>query len=612
MAGPPSPAGGGHGNEDPARLAFFAARQLVNERVMKIYVAGLCGLIAVFVVAHWTRLACVKIARSYQGASALERPFVIVSRLARNVLVRKVPGFKSAGHALLVATYVALNAAVSFTNVDSSMGNIANRFGWMALGNLAFVVFLALKNTPLAFLTAYSYERLNCLHHVAGYLMFVYMVLHAALYTAFFQSQNRLISIFSQEEEIAAIVAGFSFLSVIFSATFLRRVWYELFYVVHITAWIMGIVTVGLHLPHIAKKTLIVTLLTASMWVLDRLIRAARVLYYSSNNQATLHPLANGGTKIVFKKAPARAEPGKHCFVWIPAIRKFETHPFTIHRTEPMEFTVKAHNGFTRDLHKYAVANPGAAVTASVDGPYGTFPDPMEFDKIVLIAGGGGATFTFGLMVNILERMNEDARKKVSFIWAVKKHENLSWFKEHLEMLKSHEHSPHIDVSLYVTRAPVSTSVAEHLHLPHLHGAHSISSGSSDGGQSPPLSPAGDDVEKGVPPISDSTQAAAMTEKEMERGIETQVEHKETAGPVAITTTTTATTTHPYQHAVKAGRPDLATLIREAVSTTPPNQRVLVAGCGPDPLMRVIRDTTARLIRTDGPAVELHCEQFGW
>lgn len=287
---------------------------------------------------------------------------------------------------------------------------------------MALVVFLALKNTPLAFLTAYSYERLNCLHQVAGYMMFVYMVFHATLYTSFFNSQNRLLSIFSQEEEIAAIVAGFSFLSVIFSATFLRRIWYELFYVVHITAWIMGVVTVGLHLPYIAKKTLIVTLLAASMWVLDRIIRASRVLYYSSNNQATLHPLANGGTKIVFKKAPARAEPGKHCFVWIPAVRKFETHPFTIHKTEPMEFTVKAHNGFTRDLHKYAVANPGAVVTASVDGPYGTFPDPMEFDKVILIAGGGGATFTFGLMVNILERMGEDARKKVTFIWAVKKH----------------------------------------------------------------------------------------------------------------------------------------------------------------------------------------------
>lgn len=56
----------------------------------------------------------------------------------------------------------------------------------------------------------------------------------------------------------------------------------------------------------------------------------------------------------------------------------------------------------------------------------------------------------------------------------------------------------------------------------------------------------------------------------------------------------------------------MATLIRGAVSSTPASERVLVAACGPDGLMTVVRDTTANLIRGDGPGVELHCEQFGW
>jgi len=302
----------------------------------------------------------------------------------------------------------------------------------MALANMCFLVLLALKNTPLAFLTAYSYERLNCLHQIAGYTMFTFLVLHAALYTAYFDSQGRLLSKYAERAEVAAIISGFSFLSVILSAVFLRRWWYELFYVVHISSWIMAIVSLGFHQPEFSKKALIVVVLAGSLWVCDRIIRATRVLYYSINNEATLHPLPNGGTKIVFKKAPGRAEPGKHCFVWIPAVRRFETHPFTIHKTDPVEFTVKAHNGFTADLHKYAVANPGRPVTASLDGPYGTFPDPMGFDKIVLIAGGGGATFTFGLVVNVLERMREETHKNVVFIWAVKKHgESTSSYPEH-------------------------------------------------------------------------------------------------------------------------------------------------------------------------------------
>lgn len=40
-----------------------------------------------------------------------------------------------------------------------------------------FAVFLALKNTPLAILTAYSYERLNSLHQIAGYTTLLYTIL---------------------------------------------------------------------------------------------------------------------------------------------------------------------------------------------------------------------------------------------------------------------------------------------------------------------------------------------------------------------------------------------------------------------------------------------------
>ncbi|KAK4240213.1 hypothetical protein C8A03DRAFT_42254 [Achaetomium macrosporum] len=615
MAGPSGHPSRGHASSDPARAAFFAQRQIVTERMMRYYAAGICGLVAVFIIFHWTRWLCVRVERPKRPAGLLGRPFVASSRLVRNVLVRRVPGFRSTGHAIIVTAYVAINASVIFTNVDTtSLGNLASRLGWMSLANLTVVVFLALKNTPLAFLTAYSYERLNCLHQIAGYTMFVEMVIHASMYTSFFSSSGRLLVIFAERGEIAAILAGFAFLGVVFSATFLRRFWYELFYVTHVSCWIVGVVAVGFHQPEFGKKTLIVTLMAASMWLLDRLLRACRVLYYSVNNEATLHPLANGGTKIVFKKVPARAEPGKHCFIWIPAIRKFETHPFTIHRSSPLEFTVKACNGFTSDLHKYAAAHPGASVRASIDGPYGTFPDPMEFDKIVLIAGGGGATFTFGLVVNILERMDEDCPKNVVFVWSVREHENLTWFKEQLQFLKTHPHSPKVNISLHVTRAPSSTAGLPSGSSSRDHSARCDSS--SEGTETPPLSPVGVDLEKTAPQIPASALCwpplgHGDLEKEMELAIETRLEHGGAPEKDATTTAAAMSSTF-FDYVVKTGRPDAASLIRDAVNSTPRNQRVLVAACGPDSLMRIVRDTTAKLIVSDGPAVELHCEQFGW
>lgn len=63
---------------------------------------------------------------------------------------------------------------------------------------------------------------------------------------------------------------------------------------------------------------------------------------------------------------------------------------------------------------------------------------------------------------------------------------------------------------------------------------------------------------------------------------------------------------------IKQGRPNVAALIQEAVKSLDKDKRVLIAACGPDGLMKTVRNTSAGLITKDGPSIELHCEQFGW
>ena len=191
--------------------------------------------------------------------------------------------------------------------------------------------------------------------------------------------------------------------------------------------------------------------------------------------------------------------------------------------------------------------------------------------------------------------------------------ENLSWFREQLDLLRTHAHSPRVNVSLYVTRA--SSSISDSPSGNESSDNATRSDSSSEGGvESPPLSPVGADVEKDAIQIPSSsarrwpTAAEDALEKEMGGTVETQVGK---AGKDDLTATATVPRTY-FEHAIKSGRPDAASLIRDAVKTTPRNQRVLVAACGPDGLMRIVRDTTAKLIVGDGPAVELHCEQFGW
>lgn len=594
----------------------FAARTRVNQQQLQYYAAGICGLMGIFIIFHWIRYVFNK---STSRRTASTNPFRVVSRNVRNLLVRKVPCFPSSGHALLVAAYLGINLALTFTNIEIIYVNIANRCGWMLSANFALVIFLALKNTPLAFLSAYSYERLNGLHQIAGYTCFVYLVLHASMYTRYFLT-NDMIEVLQEASVIAGIVAGFAFLGVAFSAVVIRRFWYEAFYLIHIACFIVAIICAAYHQPGLEDGVIVIFGVIAAMWTADRALRAARLLYQSVNNEATLEPLPNGGTRITLAKRPFGVVPGKHCFVWIPKIRMLESHPFTVVASEPMEFVVSAYDGFTGDLHRYALANPGAKLKASVDGPYGTFPDPMGYDKVILIAGGSGASFTFGLAVNMLERMGPESTTNITFIWAVKKHDHFDWYSDHLDTLRTHDHSPRVSVSLYTTNAPNTAESDEQRRGSVVIADHRIHH-----------------HRKGSTTDSPSSQGGADEEKALERGITTAAT-RTTGDPEKMdaallgqhSTTRTRTMTSDesmatsynsnsadnskrngntaarrHKHSIKAGRPDTATLIREAVSSTPPHQRVLVAACGPDGLMRVVRDTTASLIRGDGPGVEL-------
>jgi predicted ferric reductase len=290
----------------------------------------------------------------------------------------------------------------------------------MAAANFTFVVFLGLKNTPLAILTSYSYERLNPLHQIAGYATIVYMILHSSIYTAYFINSNKW-TVLHENTTTAGIVLGFSMLASGVEALVLRRFQYELFYIFHVIMFIVMVITLGFHLPELESKHIgIVACVIAGMWTLDRLIRLARLFFNGINNEATIYPLPNGGTRILLRKPLRRAVPGCHCFVWLPKIRLLETHPFTIVATSPAELIVNSYSGFTRDLHKFAVSHPGATMQVSLEGPYGTFPNPNNFDRVILVAGGSGASFTFGLASNMLQGMGETTNKQIDFIWSVK------------------------------------------------------------------------------------------------------------------------------------------------------------------------------------------------
>ena len=286
----------------------------------------------------------------------------------------------------------------------------------MAIFNLIFTIFLSVKNTPLT-LIGYSHDQLNRLHQFAGWSVALHTVLHGALYSAYFVQTGKT-GLLANKFQIAGSIAGMAIV-LIAATTLLRSKKYETFYVIHVSFFLLAAATAIVHQP---KNVLIPGVVTLGIWGLDRAIRLGKLGRWALNNSVTLQPLPDGGTQLLFNKKSARIASGMHCFVWIPEIRTFETHPFTVLDARRMEFVVKSYGGFSKALHQYAVRNPGVCLAASIDGPYGEIPDVAggAYDKLVLICGGTGATFCYALAQNFIESQSaEKSNKELEFIWVV-------------------------------------------------------------------------------------------------------------------------------------------------------------------------------------------------
>ncbi|GKT76921.1 ferric reductase transmembrane component 5 [Colletotrichum tofieldiae] len=286
---------------------------------------------------------------------------------------------------------------------------------------MALCVFFGLKNTPLTLAVAASHAQLNILHRIVGYTAVFLVLLHAIFYTIHFGRQGRWATLI-EEENLDGIGAGVAMLVLLMGI--LRHRGYEIFYISHIAGFMAAVVLTSLHRPIWAKKLPVAMLFIAGLWVSDRIIRATRMACNLINNEATFCPLPGGGTRLLLKKPGAEvAPPGSHCFLWIPRVHLYENHPFTIVGNGPsgLELVMKSRQGFTKGVGNFATRYPRRTAWASVDGPYGSCPNTDNYDKLILIAGGSGASFTFGLMNRILSQSERPIRQSFDFVWAVKR-----------------------------------------------------------------------------------------------------------------------------------------------------------------------------------------------
>jgi predicted ferric reductase len=380
------------------------------------------------------------------------------------------------------------------------------------------------------------------------------MLAHAIVYIHYWSITNNEYQLKYLVQRMA-YVSAFAMLILLGTTFLLRKKQYELFHILHILLAVMIITTAALHRPDIATHSVIILITAGSIWGLDRVLRFSKFSFSAIGNTATITPLPHSGTRIVLKKKIPFAVPGNHVFLWVPGVRSTESHPFTIISTNPVEMVVAAHDGFTQELHTYASQNPGKALLASVDGPYGTVPDFTSFTKVLFVAGGSGASFTFGVAVDLVRKLGESTGTTIEFIWVMKDQDQLTWFSTHLKTLAS---SPLVTLKIHST-SPPSTPVSQ---LEPKNVANSILTAESD-----------PDLEKADASINSWSFNSVK-----------------------------------LQH----GRPKVADCIKQAVEGASKSDRIAVAACGPNEMMLETRRTVAGCISVNGPAIELHSEHFGW
>ncbi|CVL06717.1 related to ferric-chelate reductase [Fusarium mangiferae] len=548
-------------------MAIFAARAKNDHDAMILYAAVLAALIGLFTIVHifvylWRKSSLAQV-------SATVPPPFNYSESIKRLLLRKVPGAPSLGHALLYITYLGLNVGLVFVYTDDSILPlhviVAARTGWLAIANLCLTVFLSLKITPLGFLVGWTYERLNPFHRVSGLMTFILVLVHAASYSSFFLEQQNAARL-RVLDEIFGIVAGFTLFTVVAVALTLQRRRYELFYVLHVLFFIASLVFICLHHPTAAERVIIPISVAAGIWFFDRLARASRLVYHGVNNSATLQPLASGGTRVIMRKNLSGARSGQHAFLWIPGVRLFESHPFTIVNTQPLEFLIEARDGFTRDLHDYAVKNSGVTLKASVEGPYGQIPEPALYDKILIFAGGSGATFGIGIALQLLKDLGNIIKRDITVVWVMRNPDLLEWFSFHIEHLAR---AQGFKVLIHIT---------DQIELSKIVFSDQAAPATRD-------SPEGTLVSEGQ--LGTTLTDDTPSQSDAQRGFM-------------------------YATPIHFGRPQVDDIVAQTIEGMPASSRVLVLGCGPPSLLQDMRQSTTSRMTPNGAGISLQFEQFGW
>ena len=472
----------------------------------------------------------------------------------------------------------AASSAVAHTSADYL--HLTKRFGIVGASQLPFLYLLIWKSSwsPIQTLTRSSHETINVYHQSLGRIITLLVFLHAAFYLNFYVQSNILGNKLKEAYVLCGIAGTISFAAIGTTALSPVRRWsYRVFYAVHVILATALLPVLFFHVHHIR----IYLYETAAIYALNSLTRWLSV----SKRHGTVRSIPN--TSLVEISIPCDTRgsvqrlftdyrPGQHAYVSLarnPLSRTFHSNPLTavsIPSTDKhLKFVARALDGNTRKLAMLAEkSSTGIDVSLAIEGPHGSssLEDKLlQYDRVLFVAGGVGATFILPLYRQLLSDLSPGKgsyrRQKVTFVWIARSEREVTWAVPTDQREKEG----------FVERLKICIT-----------GPNTTSTGASEN----PM-----DYNNGV-------AAAAIDEDdgiELEEQKQLLANNKDSA---------TARSDLP----IFTGRPDLRRLIHQALSHNN-NERVAIITCGPKSLSQSLRREIAPWIKR-GRDVWFHDESF--
>ena len=329
--------------------------------------------------------------------------------------------------------------------------HLTKRFGLIAASQLPIQCLLSLKHiNPFAWAFLSSHEQVNRYHRLLGRIMYGLVILHIVFYNFFFVASGIWTKRFFAAVVREGVLASLLLHALMVTASpSVRNRSYRLFFFFHYIFARVGPVLLFFH----ASSARFYAVAGCVLLAIDIVLRRRQTVRSAPSTLETVP-----GTNLVRIEATLppsqissfRAHPGSHVFVHIPAASRpsqslvsgsnylFELarNPFTVSSVNATSGAItliarKRAGPLTSHLSTLSSSSADSPVTLDIQGPYGgaigkSLPSLLAgaYDRILLFAGGVGATFALPIYRAIL---SDNPSAHVTLIWAVRSAAEATW-----------------------------------------------------------------------------------------------------------------------------------------------------------------------------------------